>query len=134
MLSAMRYVLALVLLLSAAGYAKKYPLTPATIVPGATGELNTGTDKNGNTEVKVKVKHLAKPEGLTPAKQVYMVWLQPTGGPPENAGLLKVNSGLEGTFETTTPHKGFDLIITGEDDTSVKTPSGPEVLRASVRP
>jgi hypothetical protein len=130
----MRCALALVLLISAAGYAKKYPFTPAPIVPAAAGDLNTGTDKNGNTEIRVKVRHLAKPEGLSPAKQVYMVWLQQAGGSPENAGLLKVNSKLEGTFETTTPYKGFDVIITAEDDPTVKAPSGPEVLRASVRP
>ena len=130
----MRCAFALVLLLSAAGYAKKYPLTPATIVPGAGGDLNTGTDKNGNTEIKIKVRHLSKPEGLSPEEQVYMVWLQQTGGSPENARLLKVNTKLEGTFETTTPYKGFDVIITAEDDPTVKTPSGPEVLRASVRP
>jgi hypothetical protein len=130
----MRSALVLVLLLSAAGYAKKYPLTPATIVPAAAGDLNTGTDKNGNTEIKIKVRHLAKPEGLSPAKQVYMVWLQQTGGSPENAGLLKVNSKLEGTFETTIPYKGFDVIITAEDDPTVKAPSGPEVMRGSVRP
>jgi hypothetical protein len=115
-------------------FAKKYVLTAATIVPAAAGDLNVGSDKNGNTEVKVKVRHLAKPEGLTPAKTAYVVWIQETGGNPERAGLLKVNSKLEGSFETTTPHKGFDLSITAEDDPTVKSPTGPEVLRGSVRP
>jgi hypothetical protein len=45
-----------------------------------------------------------------------------------------VNSKVEGTFETTTPYKGFDVIITAEDEPTVKAPSRPEVLRASVRP
>ena len=92
------------------------------------------TTKNGNTEVKIKVRHLAKPEGLTPAKSVYVIWIQQTGGTAERAGLLKVNSKLEGSFETTTPFKGFDVVITAEDDPNVKSPSGPEVLRGSVRP
>jgi hypothetical protein len=115
-------------------FAKKYPLTPATIVPGAAGELDIGTDKNGNTELKIKVRHLAKPEALTPAKTVYLVWIQQTGGTVESAGLLKVNSKLEGSFETTTPYKSFDVSITAEDDPTIKSPSGPEVLRGSVRP
>lgn len=134
MLSRMRYLIVLILLFSNVASAKKYVLTPATIVPGAAGELDVGNDKNGNTEVKIKVHHLAKPEGLTPAKNVYVIWIQQTGGTPERAGLLKVNSKLEGSFETTTPYKGFDAVITAEDDPNVKSPSGPEVLRGSVRP
>ena len=69
MVSRMFCGLLLVLACSGIVFAKKYTLTPATIVPGAAGELDVGNDKNGNTEVKVKVRHLAKPEGLTPAKR-----------------------------------------------------------------
>jgi hypothetical protein len=130
----MRYLLVLILLFSNVASAKKYVLTPATIVPGAAGDLDVGNDKNGNTEVKIKVRHLAKPEGLTPAKSVYVIWIQQTGGTAERAGLLKVNSKLEGSFETTTPYKGFDVLITAEDDPNGKSPAGPEVLRGSVRP
>jgi hypothetical protein len=129
----LRFLLSALLCVGLA-FAKKYVLTPAAMVPAAAGELDVGNDKNGNTEVKVKVRHLAKPEGLTPAKTAYVVWIQQTGGSPEMAGLLKVNSKLEGSFETTTPYKGFDLSITAEDDPTVKSPSGPEVLRGSVRP
>ncbi|MBV9505228.1 MAG: hypothetical protein JO323_09525 [Acidobacteriia bacterium] len=134
MLSRIHIVLALVVLSASLGLAKKYVLTPATIVPAAAGELEIGTDKNGNTELKVRVRHLAKPEGLTPAKSAYVIWIQQTGGTPERAGLLKVNSKLEGSFETTTPYKAFDLSITAEDDPNLKSPLGPEVFRGSVRP
>ena len=47
-------------------------------------------------------------------------------------GELKVNSKLDGTFQTVTPKKNFDVFVTGENDSTVKSPSGPEVLRTSV--
>ena len=60
------------------------------------------------------------------------MWLQDKGSGPENQGELKVNGKLEGTFQTVTPRKNFDLFVTGENDGTVKSPSGPEVLRTSV--
>jgi hypothetical protein len=112
--------------------AKKYPLTAASIVPAAKGSVEIGKDRNGNTEVKLKVEHLANPTSLTPSQANYIVWLQDKGSGPENQGELKVNGKLEGTFRTVTPRKNFDLFVTGENDGTVKSPSGPEVLRTSV--
>lgn len=124
----------LLLLVPCFGLAKTYPMTAATIVPGAAGDLNVGKDKNGNTEIKIKITHLANPQSLTPSKNTYTVWLQPSGGSPERAGTLKVSGKLNGSFQTTTSYTNFDVTITAEDDPSVKAPTGPEVLRASVRP
>jgi hypothetical protein len=112
--------------------AKKYPLTAASIVPAAKGSVELGKDRNGNTEVKLKVEHLANPTSLTPSQANYIVWLQDKGSGPENQGELKVNGKLEGTFQTVTPRKNFELFVTGENDGTVKSPSGPEVLRTSV--
>ena len=112
--------------------AKKFPLTAASIVPAAKGSVEIGKDRNGNTEVKLTVEHLANPTNLSPAQANYVVWLQDKGAGPENQGELKVNSKLDGTFQTVTPKKNFDLFVTGENDSTVKSPSGPEVLRTSV--
>jgi hypothetical protein len=81
----------------------------------------------------MKVEHLANPTSLSPSQANYIVWLQDKGGSgPENQGELKVNGKLEGTFQTVTPRKNFDLFVTGENDGTVKSPSGPEVLRTTV--
>jgi len=112
--------------------AKKYPLTAASIVPAATGRAEIGNDKNGNSNVKITVEHLAKPENLTPPKNSYVVWFQETGGSQEPEGQLKVNKSLKAEFETTTPWKNFQILITAEDDPTAKTPSGAEVLRTTV--
>lgn len=121
-------------LLSTAGYAaKKYPLTAASIVPGARGELKVDKDKNGNTRLSMAVQHLANPANLTPPATAYVVWLQDRGGNAENRGRLKMDKNLKASFETVTPLKNFDLLVTAEQDLQAKTPTGPEVLKASVQ-
>lgn len=112
--------------------AKKFPLTASSIVPAAKGSVDIGKDRNGNTEVRLRVEHLANPASLSPSQANYVVWLQDKDSGPENQGELKVNGKLEGTFQTVTPRKNFEIFVTGENDSTVKAPSGPEVLRTSV--
>jgi non-ribosomal peptide synthetase component E (peptide arylation enzyme) len=89
--------------------AKKFKLQSSSIVPGASGEVKTSKDKNGNTTFSVEVKHLVAPTGLTPPKSTYVVWIQQKGASPESQGVLKVNNNLQGKFESSTPNKVFDL-------------------------
>jgi hypothetical protein len=97
-------------LLSTVAYAaKKYPMTAASIVPGARAEVAISKDKNGNTRLKMTVQHLANLENPTPRASAYVVWLQERGGNSENQGQLKVNKNLKATLETVTPLKSFDL-------------------------
>src|ERR1019366_3809999 len=114
--------------------AKKYPMTAASIVPGARAEVEISKDKNGNTRVKMTVQHLANLENLTPRASAYIIWLQERGGNSENQGQLKMDKNLKATFETVTPLKSFDVFVTAEQDSRVKGPSGPEVLRATIQP
>ncbi len=114
--------------------AKKFPLVAASNVPAARGNVYAGRDDNGNTEVKLEVEHLAKPENLTPSKTSYVVWFQERGSQPVNQGQLRVNKKLKGEFKTVTPLRSFDLLVTAESDVLTQVPSGIEVLRASVQP
>lgn len=125
--------LALCLTLSTSVYAKKFPMTAATIVPGARGDVEVDKDKNGNTKLKMSVQHLARPDRLTPPKTIYIVWLQERNGTAESQGQLKVDKNLKAGFETVTPSRNFDLFVTAEQDASVKAPSGAEVLRTSIQ-
>ncbi|HTC94278.1 MAG TPA: hypothetical protein VK699_12630 [Terriglobales bacterium] len=104
----------------------------SSVAPGAAGRVDVDKDRNGNTELKIHVYHLADPEKLSPPKTVYVVWVQPPGKSPVNTGQLKVNGDLEGTLTATTPFKAFDTFITAEDNAHVDAPSGPEVLRTTV--
>jgi hypothetical protein len=122
------------LLCTVAYAAKKYPMTAASIVPGARGDVEINSDNNGNTRVKMTVQHLANLENLTPRASAYVVWFQERGGTAENHGQLKMDKNLNATFETVTPLKSFDVFVTAEQDFRVKAPSGPEVLRATIQP
>jgi hypothetical protein len=117
---------------TAAFAAKKFPLAAASVVPAAKGSVEIGHDRNGNTEIKLTVEHLANPTSLSPSQANYVVWLQDKNSGPENRGELRVNGKLEGTFQTVTPRKNFDLFVTGENDGTATSPSGPEVLRTTV--
>jgi hypothetical protein len=122
-------------LLCTVAYAgKKYPMTAASIVPGARAEVEIGKDQNGNTKLKMTVQHLANLANLTPPATAYVVWLQERGGNSENKGQLKVDKNLKATFETVTPLKNFDVFVTAEQDARATGPSGPEVLKATIQP
>ncbi len=114
--------------------AKKYPMTAASIVPGARAEVKISKDDNGNTKLKMSVQHLAKLENLTPRASAYVVWLQERDRNAENQGQLKIDKNLKATFETSTPFKSFDVFVTAEQDSRVTSPSGPEVLKATIQP
>ncbi len=122
------------LLCTVAYAAKKYPMTAAAIVPGARADVTISKDKNGNTKLKMTVQHLANLENLTPRASAYVVWLRERGGNSENQGQLKMDKNLKATFETVTPLKSFDVLVTAEQDFRVKGPSGPEVLKATIQP
>jgi hypothetical protein len=122
------------LLCTVAYAAKKYPMTAASMVPGARAEVAISKDKNGNTRLKMTVQHLANLENLTPRASAYVVWLQERGGNSSNQGQLKVDKNLKATFETVTPLKSFDVLVTAEQDPRTNGPSGPEVLRATIQP
>ena len=114
--------------------AKKYPMTAASTVPGARAEVEISKDKNGNTRLKMTVQHLANLENLTPRAAAYVVWLQERGGNSENQGQLKMDKNLKATFKAETPFKSFEVFVTAEQDPRITSPSGAEVLRATIQP
>ncbi len=128
------FVAALLLLLSAAIACgkKTVHMTPASTQPAAQGTAVLKHDKNGNLTVDLKVKHLAKPDSLTPPKSTYIVWIQPTNGSVTKLGELKVNDNLQGEFKAPVPVSNFQIFVTAEDGPTVSQPSGTEVLRQTV--
>jgi hypothetical protein len=120
------------LLLAAAAWGREDRLVNTGSAPAAEGKVITDTDRNGNTGVQVQVKHMATPQSLTPAKQGYLVWVQPRGKDPELLGTLRVNENLEGSLTATTPHKEFDIFVTAEDTMKPETPSSTVVLKGTI--
>ena len=124
---------AVVLAVGTVGWAKTYHMSATNIVPGAAAELNVEKEKNGNVQVDVNVKHLAKPGLLTPPANSYVVWFQEQGSAPQNQGELKVGNDLTGELKSTTTLDNFNVFITGETDSQAKTPSDQLVLQATVQ-
>ena len=113
-------------------WAREDRLSNTGVVPAAEGKVTTSTDRNGNTEVQVEVKHLAAPQSLAPPHQTYLVWAQPRGQSAELLGVLRVNSDLEGSLKASTTYRTFDLLVTAEDQVKPDTPSSTVVLKGTV--
>ena len=124
---------AVVLAVGTVGWAKTYHMSATNIVPGAAAELDVEKEKNGNVQVVVNVKHLAKPGLLTPPANSYVVWFQQQGSAPQNQGELKIGNDLKGELKSTTSLVNFNVFVTGETDPRAKTPSNQLVLQATVQ-
>ncbi|MBK7396167.1 MAG: hypothetical protein IPJ34_07665 [Myxococcales bacterium] len=108
------------------------PMTPASTVPASQGTVTATAADNGNTKVAVKVKHLAQPSKVQPDAAIYLVWIQPPNGPVQSVGALTLDSDLQGTLETVTPHRRFQLTVTPEANQQVAAPSHAAVFSADV--
>jgi hypothetical protein len=116
------------------GWAEDVQLNNTGIAPAATGTIHTDNDRNGNTEVKLSVEHIAAPQALSPARQYYVVWLEPRGQQPELVGRLRVNrDDMAASIETLTPYDNFQVFITAENSDVPATPSNTVVLRGTVQ-
>ncbi len=126
--------IAIVCLFATAAWSREDRLTNTSLAPAAQGKVITSTDRNGNTEVEVKVEHVARPQSLTPPRQTYLVWVQPRGQQPELLGALRINSdSLEGSLKGTTRYKDFDVLVTAEDNATAEVPSDAVVLKGTVQ-
>jgi hypothetical protein len=117
----------------ALAFDRKFPLIASPSIPGAKGDVRYGTDKNGNTTIKLSVEHLPDPGFLTPPKNAYVVWFQQPGRAPEMKGYLRVNKDLKGSLEVSTSLKDFDIRITAESDPSTQIPLGLEAFHTTVQ-
>jgi hypothetical protein len=119
-------------LLAALAWGRDDRLINTGIAPAAEGTVSTDNDRNGNTGVSIHVKHMATPQSLTPAKQTYLVWVQPRGKEAELLGALRVNENLEGSLKAETIYKDFDILVTAEDNMKPEMPSSLVILKGTV--
>lgn len=121
--------LLVVALTGCAASSSKMLLEASDNMPAAEGNIVAKEGKNGNTELALRVKHLARPEAVAGDARTYVVWAQdPNGGSVHNLGALEVNDNLEGTLNTVTPLKQFDLFVTPEPYAALSEPTGTKAL------
>jgi predicted small lipoprotein YifL len=124
--------LAVLVSLTACGGPVVFPLEGSHRVPSAQGSVAVEPAENGNTRLTVEVKHLAYPEKVWRDAKVYVVWVQPPNGPPQNVGALHVDDNLYGRLTTITPFQSFELLITPEPSPAVLAPRGSRILSTMV--
>jgi hypothetical protein len=125
---------ALLLLAMAAGCAgPQVRMTVTEQMPAAEGNVKVSEADNENTALEVTVRHLASPEKIAPQATTYVVWARARGADSaQNLGALRVDDDLQGTLETVTPLRTFELFITAEASATSQSPSTPRLLTASV--
>lgn len=119
-------------LLATWAWGKTYTMQTTTLEPGAVAKLDVKAN-TGNTELTLKVDHLAKPTLLSQPRTNYVVWVEQEGREPQNAGALRVDDSLKGEVKATTTATRFMVLVTAEDDAKAQIPSDRVVLRANVQ-
>ena len=114
----------------------KYAFSTSPVVPAAEGGVKVKKDGNNNYKVDVEVKRLAEPKRLTPARQLYVVWMETEKNGTKNIGQLKTSSGifsnmLKSNLETVSAFKPVSFMITAEDEADVQYPGGQVVLKTN---
>ena len=104
-------------------------LSTSPSLPSVEGRAKFGVTANDNTNITLTVKHLPRPERLSPPASNYVVWLRATKeAAAQSIGALVVDKDLNGKLVTETALHSFDLFITAEDSSQVQQPSGPPLL------
>ena len=81
------------------------------------------------TEIILKVRHLADPEGLNPPGYSYVAWVQSDReAPAHNVGSLIVDDDMNGELRSLTPLRDFELFVTVEPSSDAAEPTGPPLL------
>jgi hypothetical protein len=109
------------------------PLEGTAAGPASEGTALLADAPNGNTALRLKVKHLAPAKKVVEDAEVYVVWVQPEDGQPQNVGVLTVNDELEGMLNTVTPFKKFRVTVTPEKSGQVQEPTNEEVFSSDVQ-
>ena len=111
----------------------KYNFSTSPVVPAAEGSVKVKKDNNSNYSIALDVKRLAEPKRLTPAKEMYIVWMETEENGRKNIGQLKTSSGLfsstlTSSLKTVSTFKPTGFFISAEDDANIQYPGGQTVL------
>ncbi len=114
--------------------ARPQALSVSSVIPGAEGTVRASEAENENTQLDVRVRHLADPGKLSPPATTYVVWTRANSpeAPPQNIGALSVDEDLNGSLSTVTPLRSFELFITTEAAPTATAPTGQRLLWTNI--
>lgn len=101
-------------------------------VPASEGTVRATAGADGNTDVRIMVKHLADPNRVKAGATTYVVWFQPAGGENQNVGAMTVDTNRNGRFDGSSPHRTFQVSVTPETSGQASSPTNPPVFSSSV--
>jgi hypothetical protein len=112
---------------------KKVSFNNSTVVPGAEGTVKVKKDKNSNYNIEVNIQDLPDPAKLTPARKVYVVWVDTQEKGFKNVGQIHSASSLfsklkKASITTVSPNKPVKVFVSAEDDSGVEQPGTVVVL------
>src|SRR5579863_3387267 len=110
----------------------KVQMMPSGDTPAAQGEIIVKQAPNGNLQLDIMTEHLAQLSTMTPAGNVYLVWLQQPDDNPLCLGEMRVDKNLSGELRTITTFKQFKIFITAEQSAQEIAPQARPVLFADV--
>jgi hypothetical protein len=123
----------LIALLAGAGCATTpQTMRSSTLTPASEGTVKVEPGADHALNLSLKVRHLAPAAKVWPEATTYVVWVQPRNAPPQNVGVLTMDSNLEGGLEATTPHHRFQVLVTPEASGQVSAPSHDAVFTSDV--
>ena len=111
----------------------KLSFLKSAVVPAARGTVRVKMDDNKNHTIDISLINLAEPGRLTPAKEMYMVWMETDKGIIKNLGQVTTDSGtfsktLKADFKTVSSFTPVKIFITVEDDANVQMPASEIIL------
>jgi hypothetical protein len=113
--------------------ARKISFQNSEIAPAAEGRVKVKKDGNSNYEIKIDLNNLAHSERLTPARNVYVVWMETDQNMTKNIGQINssknfMSNKLKASFETVSSFKPVKIFITAEDEASISSPGNTIVM------
>ncbi len=108
------------------------PMRSSTSVPASEGTVRATAGADGNTDVQIRVMHLASPEKVQSGATTYVVWFRAEEGASQNVGAMTVDSSLEGRFDGSTPHRTFQVSVTPEASAQAAYPTNAPVFTSNV--
>lgn len=126
-------VLSLAMLVLSSCGTTKYNFSTSSVVPAAEGKVKVKKDGNSNYKISLSVIRLAEASRLSPAKEMYVVWMDTEQNGRKNIGRLNTSKGflsktLKSSLNTVTSFKPASFFITAEDNASIQYPTGTVVL------
>jgi hypothetical protein len=115
-----------VVYLTSCSSSQKVAFNTSTVDPGAEGHVKVKKDNNGNYTIDVNIDGLADSKKLTPAKNIYIVWIETDEGTKNigqiHSGGSRFSKAKKASITTVSTHKPKRIFISAEDDPKIETP------------